>query len=76
MGNYITAMLIIPGLLFAWLVVQFLAREFARRHPEFGPAREDGEGCGGECSSSGTKACPLVKGKNHCATAATNKKVK
>jgi len=60
MGNYIVAMLVIPCLLFGWLAVQFLAREFARRHPQFGPVNEEGEGCGAGCSCSGTKPCPQV----------------
>jgi len=64
LNNYLIAMLVIPALLFGWLLVQYLAREFARRHPEFGPVREDGHGCGTDCSSSGTQGCPKLKG-NH-----------
>ena len=39
--------------LLGWLRVQQGARDFAERHPEFGPAREEGKGCnctGGQCS--------------------------
>jgi len=65
MNAYFIAMLVIPMLLFCWLLVQFLAREFTRRHPEFGPQREEGEGCGSNCSCTDQKACPLVKGSDH-----------
>ena len=44
-------------LLLGWIVVQQMARLFARRHPEFGAYR-DGGGCGsGNCSCSGKDAC-------------------
>ena len=39
--------------LLGWIGVQKLAREFAIRHPEFGPAKEEGGGCGRGCSCSG-----------------------
>ena len=45
--NILIAFLTIFGALAAWIGVQYLSRAFAARHPEFGPAREDGEGCGG-----------------------------
>lgn len=47
---------VIFGVLLAWIGVQQLAREFARRHPEWGPYREKG-GCGGNCSCSGGGSC-------------------
>ena len=49
---------VIFGVLLAWIAVQGLAREFARRHPEWGPYRERG-GCsaGGECSCSSGGSC-------------------
>lgn len=57
MGTYLTAMAAILALLMGWIAVQHLARTFARRHPEFGPFREEG-GCGsGSCSCSGPKSC-------------------
>ncbi len=45
--TYAITILIILGLLVGWVSVQHLARWFAARHPEFGPAREEGGGCGG-----------------------------
>lgn len=44
--KYSIAILIIFGLLAGWVVVQHFARRFAARHPELGPAREEGAGCG------------------------------
>ena len=57
--KYIITVIIIFGLLAGWLAVQHLARWFAARHPELGPAREEGGGCGGLfclCKDKGT--CP------------------
>jgi hypothetical protein len=34
----------------AFVSVQSIANWFARRHPEFGPARKMGEGCCGKCA--------------------------
>jgi hypothetical protein len=45
--NILIAFLIIFGALAGWIGVQSLSRAYAARHPEYGPAREDGEGCGG-----------------------------
>ena len=60
------AILIIFGILVGWVGVQHLARAYATRHPEFGPAREDGEGCGGLlCLCKNRLSCPrnqLVRG--------------
>jgi len=47
---------VIFGVLLAWIAVQGLAREFARRHPEWGPYKEKA-GCGGECSCSSGGSC-------------------
>lgn len=55
--NYLIAMTVFPLLAFAWVGVQFLARAYAARHPEFGPAREEGGGCGGSCLCSGQGQC-------------------
>ena len=49
MFEYLTAMAIILLLLLGWVTVQQLARAYAARHPEFGPAREEGGGCGAGC---------------------------
>ena len=40
------SILIVFGVLAAWVAVQRLARRFAARHPEFGPAPKEGVGCG------------------------------
>ena len=47
-----TAVGIIALALGGWLLVQAAARRFAARHPEFGPLREDGAGCG-SCADRG-----------------------
>jgi len=39
--------------LMGWVGVQQMARDFAARHPEFGPAKEEGSGCGGCACGSG-----------------------
>ena len=38
--------------LLGWIRVQQAARDYAARHPEFGPAKEEGGGCGG-CGAGG-----------------------
>jgi hypothetical protein len=38
--------------LLGWIRVQQAARDYAARHPEFGPAKEEGSGCGG-CGAGG-----------------------
>jgi len=60
-SNFLIAMLAVPLLLTGWLVVQSIARLFARRHPEFGQAREEGGGCGSSCLCS----------KGHCRNRST-----
>ena len=57
MTNYFIAMGGILLLLMGWVAVQRLARLFAARHPEFGPVREDGGGCGGNCLCGGRTSC-------------------
>ena len=49
MVDFIIASVGIGLLLIGWLAVQQLARYYAARHPEFGPAREEGSGCGKSC---------------------------
>ncbi len=44
-------------LMLSWAVVQQFARLYAARHPEFGPAREEGGGCGKRCGCSGSGQC-------------------
>lgn len=48
--KYLIAVAIIFVALFGWIIVQSVARLFAARHPEFGPMREEGGGCGLACS--------------------------
>ncbi|MDJ0861283.1 MAG: chemotaxis protein [Gammaproteobacteria bacterium] len=57
MADYLLAVLVIGLVLAGWIGVQQLARSFAARHPEFGPAREEGSGCGSGCLCSGETAC-------------------
>jgi hypothetical protein len=40
-------------ILLGWIRVQQGARDFAERHPELGPAREEGSGCGSCCNCAG-----------------------
>jgi hypothetical protein len=47
MNAYLTAVLLILALLIGWVAIQGAARRFAARHPEHGPAREEGGGCCG-----------------------------
>ena len=56
--NYLIAIALVMALLVGWCTVQSWARMYARRHPEFGPASEEGGGCGlsCQCTNSGDKA--------------------
>lgn len=65
MRDYLIAMLVIPVLFGAWIVVQRIVKEFALRHPEFGPPREEGGGCGSSCGCSGKKACKNRDNHDH-----------
>jgi len=57
--TYAITILIILALLAGWIGVQHLSRMFAARHPEFGPAREEGGGCGGLfCLCKDGNKCP------------------
>ena len=53
MWQYLIAMILVPLLLIGWLIVQQLARRYAEAHPELGAYREEGGGCGKNCSCSG-----------------------
>lgn len=53
MVDFILAITFILLLLSGWIFTQYLARWYAARHPEFGPAREEGSGCGKSCLCSG-----------------------
>ncbi len=52
MLDYVVAVVLIFAALIGWLKVQETARRFAARHPQLGPAREEGGGCGSSCSCS------------------------
>lgn len=51
-GKYLIAMVLTLLLLAGWCLVQQWARWFAQRNPEFGPAKEEGGGCGKSCDCS------------------------
>jgi len=55
--NMLIAISLILLLLLGWASVQQLARLYAARHPEFGPAREEGGGCGKRCGCHGGGSC-------------------
>jgi hypothetical protein len=57
MLDFLIAPLLVFVILTGWIVVQHAARLFAKRHPEFGPAREEGGGCGSSCMCSGGGSC-------------------
>ena len=57
MQNLLFAVAGILLLLLAWVGVQQLAHRYAARHPELGPAREEGGGCQRGCCSGG-RQCP------------------
>ena len=65
--RYFIAMFFMLAVLFIWLMVQKLSRNFAAEHPEFGPVREEGGGCGGggKCNCGSIKNCtnPKIKQK-------------
>lgn len=54
---YLIPILLILGLFGFWVAIQEAARRFARRHPELGPAREEGGQCGVSCGCPNWKKC-------------------
>ena len=68
MADFVVAIGFILAMLGAWLLVQQWSRDFAARHPELGPAREEGGGCGhsclcassGNCKNKGTAGASLA----------------
>lgn len=57
--TYLASIGIILTAFALWIAVQHGARVFAARHPELGPAREEGEGCGGLlCVCRDPNNCP------------------
>jgi hypothetical protein len=59
--KYAVAMLIMLALVFGWVAVQAAARRHAARHPEFGPLREEGKGCGCGSHRCGEAVCKKEK---------------
>lgn len=57
LGTYIIAMVVVLAMLAGWVLVQHVARVFAARHPELGPPREEGGGCGISCGCSLSGRC-------------------
>jgi hypothetical protein len=53
MLDVLIAAAVILLVLLGWIRVQQGARDFAERHPELGPAREEGSGCGSGCNCAG-----------------------
>lgn len=62
--NYLIAIVGILFLLAGWLLVQTITRLYAQRHPEFGPWREDGKGCGDSCGCTGKCAAKTAGNTN------------
>jgi hypothetical protein len=60
--NYLLAILLVLVFLIGWCTVQQWSRTYAKRHPEFGPAREEGGGCGVSCGCDDPSLC---EDKNH-----------
>lgn len=52
MLTYLSTIGLILALLLGWIAVQGAYARFSRRHPELGPFREEGGGCG-TCSGGG-----------------------
>jgi len=52
MAEFLIAIISILLLLSGWLLIQHWTRQYAERHPEFGPAKEEGSGCGKSCLCS------------------------
>ncbi len=57
MTDFFIATVLIFATLMGWIWVQQLARHFAERYPQFGPAREEGSGCGSSCMCT-DGSCP------------------
>jgi hypothetical protein len=60
-GKILISILLIFTVCGLWMLVQQGARRFAERHPEFGPAREEGGGCGFHCRGKDGKPCLIGK---------------
>ena len=66
MQQYLWTMLLVFLIMMGWIMVQHVARVFAARHPELGPFREEGAGCGTHCGCARGRCqnkdnCPEAK---------------
>jgi len=52
MSTYLVTIGLLLVILLGWVAVQRVYKLFARRHPELGPFRDDGAGCGA-CGGGG-----------------------
>lgn len=57
MSAYLITIGLILLIMLGGIAVDRLYRLFARRHPELGPFRESGGGCGGHCGGCGGGHC-------------------
>jgi len=57
MTQYLIAMFLTLCLVLGWVVIQHITRWYAIKHPEFGPAREEGGGCGNHCNCQNAGHC-------------------
>ncbi len=55
LGKLLAVFVFLTLLMAGWVLVQAAARRVAARHPEAGPYREAGGGCGGACGSCSTR---------------------
>ena len=55
--DFIIGMAVVPVLFIGWLLVQQASRLYAKAHPELGPAREEGAGCGKSCMCASGGSC-------------------
>jgi hypothetical protein len=62
MTTYLLTIGLILILLMGWVVVQRAYRLFAQRHPELGPFRREGGGCGCCSGSCGGGSCDTSTG--------------
>jgi hypothetical protein len=51
--SLIATMVLLMALMLAWIEVQRMARHVSEQHPEFGPLRLVGGGCGGQGHGEG-----------------------
>jgi len=56
---------VILSLLLGWILIQHFSRLFAKKYPQWGPAREEGQGCGKSCSCSNKGTCNKSKVISH-----------